>query len=149
MSAPRSKLIVRMFQYLQRARTPIILPETTIAMGIIAVIFGRRSAAAFGMLTNDFLARSMGVVMIVGGGLISLSFLRYDAYKEAIGLALAALGTAIYATSVFIYLGIQGLITGIGFTGLTLVFLSRIWFIVRAYRARKQLSDAADTDGAS
>lgn len=127
----------------QASQTPIILPETTIAMGVIALVFGRESAAAFADLASDATVRFMGIVMILGGGLISSSFIRHDAFKETIGLALAALGTAVYAVSVFIGLGVQGLITGIGFAGISLVFLSRIYFIVRSFRARKRLDDAA------
>jgi hypothetical protein len=112
-------------------------------MGILAMIYGRASAAAFAEFTTDLGVRMMGADMIIGGLLISWSYWRYDAFKETLGLTMAALGTAIYSISVFISLGISGLITGTGFAGLALVFLSRIYFIVLAYRSRRDIAEAS------
>jgi hypothetical protein len=138
-----SAWLMRLYHRSQSSRTPIILPETTTAMGILAVIYGRESAAAFASFSTDFGVRAMGIDMIMGGLLISWSYWRYDAFKETLGLTMAALGVAIYSISVFISLGVSGLITGTGFAGLSLVFLSRIYFIVLSYRSRKQIEDVS------
>ena len=130
------------YRYWKSSPTPIILPETIIIIGLIALIFGKHAAASFAGLSNDILVRAMGSVMLIGGLFISISFIHRSALIETIGLGLAALGTALYSTSVFIALGQQGLITGVGFTGMSLVFLSRIFFIVQADKAHQKIDNA-------
>jgi hypothetical protein len=132
----------RMFRRIQLSQTPIVLPETMVALGFIATIFGHRSAAAFADLTADWGVRAMGAVLILGGGLITWSYIRYDAFKETIGLVFCALGTAIYSFSVLWSLGIQGLFTGVGFAGMAMVFISRVYFIILAQRSRRQIREA-------
>jgi hypothetical protein len=137
----------RVFRRIQLSQTPIILPETVIALGLIALLVGHRSAAAFADLASEWGVRFMGALMVLGGGLISWSYIKYDAFKETIGLVFSALGTAIYAFSVLYSLGVAGLLTGVGFTGITMVFISRTYFIILAQRSRQRITDAARTEG--
>jgi hypothetical protein len=136
----------RVFTQFQLSQTPIIFPETVMVMGLIAMIVGRSSAAAFASFSQDLGVRAMGFSMVLGGVLINWSYVKYDAFKESLGLVFAALGTAIYSISVFIALGIEGLITGVGFMGMTLVFISRVYFMILDYRSRRELKDAEDVE---
>jgi hypothetical protein len=145
MSAHRN-WAARVFTQFQLSQTPIILPETAIVMGLIAMILGRSSAAAFADFSQDLGVRAMGFSMVLGGVLINWSYIKYDAFKESLGLVFAALGTAIYGISVFIALGKQGLITGVGFVGMSTVFVSRVYFMILDYRSRRRIKDSGDDE---
>lgn len=78
--------------------------------------------------------RVMGVFMVVGGFLILSSIVKTDFAREVLGLALSALGAAIYGGGVVLGLHAQGLVAGIGYTGITFTLLGRIYFLIQATR---------------
>lgn len=131
--------IMRLYSAWQKTQTPVILPISLICVGIVSLVLGDGASKAFDNLGGGALIRLMGVFMIVGGVLIISSILKNNFAREVLGLAFAALGAAIYGGGVILGLHSQGLVSGIGYTGITLTLLGRIYFLVQATRKDQQL----------
>lgn len=131
--------ILRLYSAWQKTQTPVILPISLICVGIVSLVLGDGASKAFDNLGGGGLIRLMGGFMIVGGVLIISSILKNNFAREVLGLALAALGAAIYGGGVILGLHAQGLVSGIGYTGITLTLLGRIFFLIQATRKDQQL----------
>lgn len=112
--------------------TAVTLPTFLIPIGIAALILGDNVSAAFTNLGGGTIIRCMGASMALGGILVITSIIRNDALAEVIGLALAALGAAIYGAGVITGLQLQGIVAGLGYLGMTVAFLGRILLLLRA-----------------
>ena len=114
--------------------TAVAIPMAMIPIGIAALVFGDDASRAFTELGGGIIIRFLGACMVAGGALVLASILRNDALAEVIGLALCALGAAIYGLGVIFGLGSQGIIAGLGYLGITAGFLGRIALLMRAAR---------------
>lgn len=117
--------------------TAITLPFVMISAGVTAIIIGDNASQAFTNLGGGLIIRCMGTAMALGGSLVVASVLNRDPLWEVIGLAVAALGAAIYGTGVMLGLGEQGLIAGQLSLGIAIAFLGRIRLLVRAGAAKR------------
>lgn len=135
-------VIVRLYQAWKKAQTPVILPLALTCVGIVALLLGTDASKAFTNIGGGIVIRLMGAAMVAGGVLITASIVRANALAEVLGLALAAFGAAIYGGGVVIGLHSQGLVSGIGYTGITLTLLGRLFFLVRAGAAAEATQDA-------
>lgn len=124
------------------SQTPIILPLTVLAVGVVTAVLGNRAAHSFLVAGGNTMLHIMGIIMVVGSTLIIGGFVRHSTLAETIGLVIASLGTAIYGVGTLIDLGELGLATGIGYIGITVTLLSRVVFILQLAIVRKQLGDA-------
>jgi hypothetical protein len=131
--------IARLYQAWRKAQTPVILPLALTTVGIVALILGEGASKAFADLGGSTVIRVMGVFMIIGGVLIVSSILNANYPREVLGLSLAALGAAIYGGGVVLGLHSQGLVSGIGYAGITLTLLGRIYFLLEEARRRERL----------
>lgn len=134
------EFFVRIYGAWKRARTPVVLPIALTAVGIVSLILGEHASKAFTNLGGTGVIRIMGVFMIVGGVLIVSSIVKASYLREVVGLAFASLGAAIYGSGVILGLHGQGLVSGIGYTGITLTLLGRIFFLLQEARARERLA---------
>lgn len=128
--------VLKAYQSWSVTQTPVILPITVNTIGLFALVFGNRVARSFTGTGGAIVIHLMGAIMFVGGFLVLLGFSRGNAFMEVLGLAISSLGTSIYAIGVIVNIGVADLITGGGFFGVTLVLLSRIFFIFLSARAR-------------
>lgn len=130
--------VLRLYAAWQKTQTPVILPFALVCVGTVSLILGDGASKSFSNLGGSTIIRVMGVFMVVGGGLIISSILNSNFARETLGLALSALGAAIYGGGVILGLHAQGLVAGIGYTGITLTLLGRIFFLVQATRKDQQ-----------
>jgi len=133
-------LFYRLYLAARRAQTPVVLPATLVVVGGCALVLGSGVSKAFTTLGGNVTPRIMGVLLVVGGLLTVSSIVRASPLREVLGLTLAVFGAAIYAAAVIIGLGTQGLVAGVGYTGITLTLLSRVFFVVHMAR----VADPAD-----
>lgn len=126
--------VLRLYAAWQKTQTPVILPLALMCAGAVSVIMGDAASKSFSNLGGSTMLRVMGVFMVVGGFLILSSIVKTDFAREVLGLALSALGAAIYGGGVILGLHAQGLVAGIGYTGITLTLLGRIYFLIQATR---------------
>lgn len=126
--------VLRLYSAWQKTQTPVILPLALMCVGAVSLILGEGASKSFSNLGGSTMIRVMGVFMIVGSFLILSSIVKTDFAREVLGLALSALGAAIYGGGVVLGLHAQGLVAGIGYTGITLTLLGRIYFLLRATR---------------
>lgn len=126
--------LCRLYAAWQKTQTLVILPLALTCVGVVALILGDGASKAFANLGGSTVIRIMGVFLIVGGTLIISSVLNSNYAREVLGLALTALGAAIYGGGVVLGLHAQGLVSGIGYTGITLTLLGRIFFLIQAAR---------------
>lgn len=128
------KALRLMYQAWSTKPTAVTIPVVMLPIGIAALILGDDASRAFANLGGALLVRMMGAAMVTGSVLVIVSILRDDASVEVIGLAIAALGAAIYGAGVIMGLGTQGIVAGLGYLAITLAFLGRIRLLVRAAR---------------
>lgn len=133
------QIIIRLYRAWAKTQTPVILPLALIAVGVVSLVLGEGASKSFSNLGGALVIRIMGAFMVVGGGLIISSILKSNYTREVLGLTLAALGAAIYGGGVVLGLHSQGLVSGIGYTGITLTLLGRVYFLLQEARRREQL----------
>lgn len=120
--------------------TAVTIPIVMVPIGICALILGTDISQAFTNISADggvVVIRIMGAAMLTGGVLVIVSIVRGDAVQEAIGLAFAAFGAAIYGGGVVIGLGEQGLVAGLGYLAIAVGFVGRIRLLVAGGRAQR------------
>ncbi|MGQ0774537.1 MAG: hypothetical protein ACT4NY_08990 [Pseudonocardiales bacterium] len=131
---------LRLYRAWENTQTAITTPLILIPVGIVALIFGEGVSRAFTDLGGGVVIRIMGTAMVVGGCLVLQSILTGNVLNEVTGLTLTALGTAIYGGGVILGLGLHGIVAGMGYLGLTLTLLGRVFLIMRAAaRVRNRL----------
>jgi uncharacterized membrane protein len=135
-------IVTRLYRAWSKTQTPVILPISLIVVGTVSLILGEGASKSFSNLGGATVIRIMGVFMVVGGVLIVSSILKSNYAREVLGLSLSALGAAIYGGGVILGLHAQGLVAGIGYTGITLTLLGRIFFLLQEARRREQLDRA-------
>jgi hypothetical protein len=133
--------MTRAYQAWERSEPPIVLSVFLVSVGVVAVILGDGASKSFADLGGSVVIRIMGVILIIGGCLVISSIVNSDALREVLGLALTALGTAIFSGGAILGLGTQGLVSGIGYAGITLTLLSRILFLLTSARAHSKLDN--------
>jgi hypothetical protein len=74
----------------------------------------------------------MGGLLVVGAVLTLSSIIKTSALREMSGLVFLALGAAIYGGGVVLGLHNQGIVSGIGYAGITVTLLGRIFFLLRS-----------------
>jgi hypothetical protein len=131
---------VRLYAALRNGKTPVVLPLALTCVGIVALVLGEGASKAFANLGGSVVIRIMGVAMIAGGCLIVSSLVKYNALREVSGLALAAFGAAVYGGGAVLGLHSQGLVSGIGYAGITVTLLARMVFVVQAARVLDRAS---------
>lgn len=130
--------VLRLYSAWHKTQTPVIMPFALICVGAVALVLGEGASKAFANLGGSVAIRVMGVLMLVGGGLIIASILKRNYYPmELAGLVIAALGAAIYGGGVVLGLHSQGLVSGIGYSGITLTLLGRVFFLLRVAKTRE------------
>ncbi len=124
----------RLYAALKNSKTPVVLPLALTGVGIVALVLGEGASKAFSNLGGSTIIRVMGVALVVGGCLIVSSLVKYNGLREVTGLALSAFGAATYGGGVVLGLHAQGLVSGIGYAGITVTLLARLVFVVQAAR---------------
>jgi hypothetical protein len=131
---------MRLYLAWKKAQTPVVLPLALTCVGVVSLVLGDHASKAFSNIGGSVIIRVMGAAMVIGGALILSSIINYSALREVVGLALAAFGAAIYGGGVVLGLAEQGLVSGIGYTGITLTLLGRLGFILRAAKTADRIS---------
>jgi hypothetical protein len=116
----------------KNTQTPVILSAALLAVGIVALILGDGASKSFANLGGAVVIRIMGALLVIGGSLTLSSLVKASAMREVCGLVFLALGAAIYGGGVMLGLHNQGLISSIGYAGITITLLDRIADLVRA-----------------
>jgi hypothetical protein len=134
-SSLRSPVIpwyAKIYQAWRRARTPVVLPIVLIIVGTVAIVLGEGASKAFAAIGGAVILRIMGGTLVVGGALVVSSIVANSLLREVMGLVFLALGTSIYSGGAILGLGSQGLVSGVGYAGITLTLLSRVVFILHS-----------------
>jgi hypothetical protein len=134
---------VRLYRAWAKTQTPVVLPLALIAVGITCLILGEDASKAFSDLSGGGVIRAMGLFMVTGGVLVITSILKNNYAREVLGLTLAALGAAIYGGGVILGLHNQGLVSGIGYAGITVTLLGRVYFLLQEGHKQEQERDRA------
>jgi hypothetical protein len=112
--------------------TAITIPIALIPIGISAIVMGDAASKAFDNLGGGTVIRVMGFVMVAGGIFVIIGIIKNSSLHEVIGLALSALGAAVYGAGVILGLKTQGIIAGLGYLAMAVAFLGRIQLLTRA-----------------
>lgn len=139
------QLIAHPYLVWTRSSTQIFLPIFVILAGLSATIFGNAAAKSFVDLGVSYAIRVIGVAMVIGSTMVLISFVRRNILIETLGLTIAAFGTAIYGSFTIVALWpTQGLVSGLGYLGITGVLLDRVYSIVTLVSAHRGLDQSSD-----
>jgi hypothetical protein len=130
---------IRGYHWLTRTQTLYILPSTLFLAGLSALVFGHRAAKSFDYVGGDITIRVLGAELVISTVAIFYSFIVHDAVCETFGSLAAAVGAAFYGLALIIGLGTQGLVSGIGYCGISVVMFSRLLFMVHHSRSRQTI----------
>lgn len=117
--------------------TAMALQFMLVPVGLIALILGSHASNAFDQIGGAGLVRVLGAVMLIGGLTTITGIIRSDAALEPIGLTFTAFGLGVYGGGVILWLGTQGLITGLIAVGASVGFLGRIRVLIREAPSRE------------
>jgi hypothetical protein len=110
----------------------------SIVAGTSALVLGSAASRAFtvigGQGADAYIARFMGAAFLIGGILAMTGVTRQKLFIEMLGLGLIAGGAFIYASALFVGLGLNGLIAGTFALGLCVGTALRIRLLTRAAR---------------
>lgn len=133
-------LIAHPYLVWARSSTPIFLPIFVLLAGLSALIFGNNAAKSFADLGVSYAIRIVGTAMVIGSAMVLISFIRRNILIETLGLTIAAFGTATYGAFTIVALWpTQGLVSGLGYLGITGVLLNRVYLIVTLTEAHRGL----------
>lgn len=116
----------------KKTQTPVVFPIALLIVGIAALILGDGASKSFANLGGAVVIRIMGALLVIGAMLTIASVIKASALWEVSGLVLLALGCAIFGGGVVLGLHTQGLIASIGYTGIAITLLGRVFFLVHA-----------------
>jgi hypothetical protein len=111
-----------------------VIMFTLIIVGLAAIILGDGASKAFANLGGSVIIRIMGSLLIIGAGLVIVGIGRNNAFIEVSGLLLALLGTSIYGCGAILGLHSQGLVSGLGYLGITAAMVHRVYIILSSDR---------------
>lgn len=127
-------IVRRLYHAWEATQTALTIPLILLPAGMLALILGEGVSRSFTNIGGDTVLRVLGALMVIGGSLVVIGTLKGDALLEVCGLVFSALGAAIYGAGVIIGLGQLGLLAGIGYLGITLALLGRVFLILKAAR---------------
>lgn len=134
--------LLRGYHWLTRTQTLFILPSTLLLAGLSALVFGRHAAKSFDYVGGDLTIRALGAELVVSAAVILYGFVTHDAICETFGSLGTALGAMFYGLAIMIGLGTQGLVSGIGYIGISVVMMSRVLFMVRHSNSRQKIENS-------
>lgn len=127
---------MKIYQAWRAAQTPVVLSLSLAAVGIVTLVLGDGASRAFADIGGATILRIMGGILIIGSGLVMSSIISNSSLREVLGLSFLALGAAIYGGGAIIGLHSQGLVSGIGYAGIALTLLSRVFFVLHSATAQ-------------
>lgn len=113
---------------------PMSVSVAMVPVGLVVMDLGARASRALTVIGGDLPARWLGVLVFVGGVCTVAAAIRGSASTEAAGAGCISAGMAIYSTSVFVGLGVQGLISGIVTLSLAVGYLLRMFGLAATAR---------------
>jgi hypothetical protein len=139
---PRQVFFLRGYHWLTRTQTLFILPSTLFLAGLSALVFGRNAAKSFEYVGGDLTIRALGAELVISAAVIIYGFITHDAVWEAFGSLAVALGALFYGLAIMIGLGTQGLVSGIGYIGISVVMLSRVLFMTQHSSSQQKIENS-------
>jgi hypothetical protein len=130
---------IRGYHWLTRTQTLFILPSTLLVAGLSALVFGHNAAKSFDYVGGDLTIRALGAELVISAAVILYGFITHNAVSETFGSLGTAMGAAFYGFAIMIGLGTQGLVSGIGYLGISVVMMSRVMFMVRHSRSQQKI----------
>jgi hypothetical protein len=107
-----------------------------IPVGVTALVLGDGASRAFTLLPGgSMIAHLLGVLLSLGGALVTGAILANEYLIEAIGLALMSGGAAMYGMGVVLGLGLNGVIAGGGFLAIAVGSTGRVFILVKLANA--------------
>lgn len=130
----------------EQSQALVILPLVLIIAGGAGLILGSGAARSFGHLGGSPAVRTASVAMCAGGIAVLYGLRFHHILTVVSGMAVSALGSALYGVGTLIGFGTGGIMSGVLSLGVSAVFLERVWFTLVRSRARRRIEDDQATD---
>jgi hypothetical protein len=131
--------MVNWYRRWEQSQALVVLPVVLVLAGAAGLVLGADVARSFGNLGGPLAVRITGFFLLTGG-LATLAGLKFHYPLSAIsGLAVGALGAALYGVGTLIGFGLGGFMSGIGWIGISVILLERVWFSLSRSRARRRI----------